>query len=295
MDEDQLRKMIERMVRDALSGRNVELSGNEDSALEDSDGPRHNYSMGLNSKRIIAANWKMNMTMEEAREFARGMRGFDIGDREVLVCSPIYIAPILSKALVGTGIRIGAQNMHHEPKGAFTGEISPPMLRDAGCHFVILGHSERRHIFGEKDGDINLKVRSALGYGIIPILCVGETLQQRESSATFRVVRNQLKLGLLGTTPNTAKGLVVAYEPVWAIGTGRTATPDQAQSIHSFIREMLTQIYDYSTAKSIKILYGGSVTPDNAGSLIKERDIDGFLVGGASLSTGSFRRIVEAV
>ena len=155
MDEDQLRKMIERMVRDALSGRNVELSGNEDSALEDSDGPRHNYSMGLNSKRIIAANWKMNMTMEEAREFARGMRGFDIGDREVLVCSPIYIAPILSKALVGTGIRIGAQNMHHEPKGAFTGETSPLMLVDLGVSYVIIGHSERRHVLGESDDFIS--------------------------------------------------------------------------------------------------------------------------------------------
>ena len=196
-------------------------------------------------------------------------------------------------ALAGSGIRIGAQNMHHEERGAFTSEISPVMVKDAGCDFVILGHSERRHIFGEMDHAINLKVLAAINHGIVPILCVGETLDQRERNATFRVVRNQLRLGLNGTTPRQSTGLVIAYEPVWAIGTGRTATPEQAQNVHSFIREMLTQIYDFSTARDILILYGGSVSPDNAESLIKEKDIDGFLVGGASLSANKFKSIIE--
>jgi len=183
--------------------------------------------------------------------------------------------------------------MHHEAKGAFTSEISPVMLADAGCEYVILGHSERRHIFGEKDGPINLKVISALDHGIIPILCVGETLAERERNATFRIIGNQLKLGLGKTTPNRSRGLIIAYEPVWAIGTGRTATPPEAQKVHSFIREILTQIYDFATAKEIRILYGGSVTPENAASLIKEKDINGFLVGGASLSAAKFKKIIE--
>lgn len=295
MEEEQLKVMIERMVREALIENRMNLVKEGGSDPEKTRTPLQKYSSSPNTRNIVAANWKMNMTLADAREFARGLGDFETGDLDVVICSPIYLAPLLVKALSGTGIRMGAQNMHHEPKGAFTGEISPPMLRDAGCEYVILGHSERRHIFGERDEHINLKVAAAFNNGIIPILCVGETLDEKERSATFRVIRNQLRLSLIKTTPNTSRGLVVAYEPVWAIGTGRTASPGQAQNIHSFIRETLTQVYDFSTAKDIKILYGGSVTPDNAAGLIKEKDIDGFLVGGASLSPESLRRIVEAV
>jgi len=293
MNEDKLKRMIERMVRDALTAGETNITGTTATGSADARKPLYNFKMNRNKERMIAANWKMNMTTAEAKEFARMIRSVDIDNKEVVIFPPIYLAPMLIQALGGSGIRIGAQNMHHEVRGAFTSEISPVMVMDAGCDFVILGHSERRHIFGEKDNAINLKVISAINHGIVPILCVGETLEQREQNATFRVIRNQLRLGLNGTTARQSTGLVIAYEPVWAIGTGRTATPEQAHNVHSFIREMLTQIYDFSTAKDILILYGGSVTPENAESLIKEKDIDGFLVGGASLSADKFRRIIE--
>ena len=292
MEGDILKKTIERMVRDALAahGHNTHLPVVGPAGKEK---PLFNYNSKENPRRIIAANWKMNMTIELAKGFAAGMRGMDIGDKGVVICPPVYLARLLVRALVGTDILIGAQNMHHEEHGAYTSEISPVMLKDAGCEYVILGHSERRHIFGERDQDINLKIISALNHGIIPILCVGETGSERERNATFRIVRNQLRLGLMGTTPNRARALVIAYEPVWAIGTGRTATPSQAQTVHAFVRETLAMIYDFSTAKETRILYGGSVTPENAASLIKEKDIDGFLVGGASLSPDKFRKIIE--
>ena len=292
MERDILKKTIERMVREAMAahGDDAELPA---VGPQTTERPRFNFNSKENPRRIIAANWKMNMTTESAKGFAAGMGGMDIGDKAVVICPPIYLAQLLVRALSGTGMRIGAQNMHHEEQGAYTSEISPVMLKDAGCEYVILGHSERRHIFGERDEGINLKVISALNHGIIPILCVGETGAERERNATFRIVKNQLRLGLTGTTPNRARALVVAYEPVWAIGTGRTATPAQAQTVHAFIRESLAMIYDFSTAKGTRILYGGSVTPENARSLIKEKDIDGFLVGGASLSPDRFRKIIE--
>jgi len=293
MDDDALKRMIERMVRDALAVREPPSEHTGSGGSENGNAPLHNYRMEAGTSVLIAANCKMNMTTSDAKNFAADIRDLEKGDRDVLICPPIYLAPLMVKSLVGTGISIGGQNMHHEAKGAFTSEISPVMLADAGCGYVILGHSERRHIFGEKDGSINLKVISALDHGIIPILCVGETLAERDRNATFRIIGNQLKLGLGGTTPNRSRGLIIAYEPVWAIGTGRTATPAMAQKIHSFIRETLTQIYDFPTAKETRILYGGSVTPENAASLIKEKDINGFLVGGASLSADSFKKIIE--
>ena len=293
MDEEKLKKMIERMVSEALAANETNMTDAADTGSGNGIKPLYNFKMNTNKKRMIAANWKMNMTTSQAREFAAEIRDLDIGNKEVLICPPIYLAPMLNHALAGSGIKIGAQNMHHEMQGAFTSEISPVMVKDAGCGFVILGHSERRHIFGEKDHAINMKVISAINHGIVPILCVGETLDQREQNATFRIVRNQLRLGLNGTTPRQSAAAVIAYEPVWAIGTGRTASPEQARSVHTFIRETLTQIYDFNTARDILILYGGSVTPDNAESLIKEKDIDGFLVGGASLSADKFKRIIE--
>ena len=295
MDDDTLKRMVERMVRDALMANEATPPNSSDGEVSgNSNVPLHNYRMKAGKGTMVAANWKMNMTTADAKNFAADIRDLTKGERDVLICPPIYLAPLLARALVGTGIGIGGQNMHHEARGAFTSEISPVMLKDAGCEYVILGHSERRHIFGEKDGPINLKVIAALEHGIIPILCVGETLAEHERNATFRIIGNQLKLGLGRTTPNRSRGLVVAYEPVWAIGTGRTATPPAAQNVHSFIRETLTGIYDFATAKEIRILYGGSVTPENAASLIKEKDINGFLVGGASLSAGRFKKIIEA-
>lgn len=293
MDEDTLKKLIEGMVRDALAANEADIKVPGKTGSDNLRKPLYNFKMNINKERMIAANWKMNMTKAEAKEFAAQVSKINIDNKEVIICPPIYLAPMLTNALIGTGIRIGAQNMHHEDRGAFTSEISPVMVKDAGCDFVILGHSERRHIFSEKDHAINLKVIAAINHGIIPIFCVGETLEQRERNATFRIIRNQLRLGLNGTTPRQSKGLIIAYEPVWAIGTGRTATPEQTQSVHSFIREMLTQIYNFSTARDILILYGGSVTPDNAETLIKEKDIDGFLVGGASLSADKFKKIIE--
>jgi triosephosphate isomerase len=285
--------MIERMVRDAMAVNEANVKDPPIAGSADVRKPLHNFKMNINKEKMIAANWKMNMTTGEARVFAAKVKSMNIDRKEVVIFPPIYLAPMMINALAGSGIRIGAQNMHHEIRGAFTSEISPLMVKDAGCEFVILGHSERRHIFNEKDHDINLKVISAINHGIVPILCVGETLDQREQNATFRIIRNQLRLGLNGTTPRQSTSLVVAYEPVWAIGTGRTATPEQARNVHSFIRETLTQIYDYSTARDILILYGGSVTPENTESLIKEKDIDGFLVGGASLSPDKFKIIIE--
>jgi len=244
---------------------------------------------------LIAGNWKMHKTVPEAlelvRELKERLKGVD--DRDILVCPPFTALYPVKEELCGSSINLGAQNMFYEREGAFTGEISPVMLKDAGCKFVILGHSERRKIFGETDGLINRKVLSAAENGLVPILCVGETLEEREAGKTREVVERQVREGLKNF-PVEAE-LVIAYEPVWAIGTGRSATPEVAQEVHRFIRKVLKELFGEEKADGIRILYGGSVKPENARSLLEAEEIDGALVGGASLKADSFEKIVKAV
>ena len=241
---------------------------------------------------LIAGNWKMHKTVGEAIELVRELKILvsDVTDRDILVCPPFTALYPVSQELKGSNIDLGAQNMFYELEGAFTGEISPLMLKDAGCSYVILGHSERRHIFGETDELINKKVLSALENGLIPILCVGETLEDRESGKTKEVVERQVKEGLKGIS---SEEFVIAYEPVWAIGTGRTATPEQAQEVHEFIRSIIEGMFSKNVADRVRILYGGSVKPNNAADLLAMPDIDGALVGGASLKADSFSKIVK--
>lgn len=241
---------------------------------------------------LIAGNWKMYKTPSEAEEFAcelKNVSKFD--DRDILVCPPFPAISGVSKILAGTNIFVGAQNVYPAREGAFTGEVSPLMLKDIGVKYVICGHSERRHIFGETDDFISEKVRIVVEYDMIPILCIGETLQQNEAGETFAVVERQLKEGLKHISDAKIKNVVIAYEPVWAIGTGKNATPQQAQKVHSFIREIIRNLYG-DIARRIRILYGGSVKPENIDELMAEEDINGVLVGGASLKIDSFSRII---
>jgi triosephosphate isomerase len=252
-------------------------------------------------KKLFAANWKMNLTANEARTLIAALRA-DLDrdaatlarDREVMVAPPFTSLHAASQALAGSSIALGAQNMHHEEKGAFTGEISAPMLRQIGVTYVILGHSERRHAFGENDELINRKVQAALAGRFAPILCVGETLEQRDHGRTAEVVLGQLQAGMSGVADADAPRVTIAYEPVWAIGTGRTATPDQAQTVHGAMRAFLDDRYGREAGAALRIIYGGSVTPENVDSLVAKHDIDGALVGGASLKAESFIRIVRA-
>jgi len=244
---------------------------------------------------LIAGNWKMHKTVQEAVELVRELKELvsDVKDRDILVCPPFTALYAVSRELEGSNIALGAQNMFYEEKGAFTGEISPLMVKDVGCSYVILGHSERRHIFSETDELINKKVLSAVNHGLIPILCVGETLQEREEDKTKEVIERQVKEGLKGL--NETSEFVIAYEPVWAIGTGKTATPELAEEVHSFIREILAEMFGKEKADSIRILYGGSVKPENAAGLMSQPNIDGSLVGGASLKAESFAKIVKSI
>jgi len=237
----------------------------------------------------------MHKTVQEAVELVRELKELvsDVKDRDILVCPPFTALYAVSRELEGSNIALGAQNMFYEEKGAFTGEISPLMVKDVGCSYVILGHSERRHIFGETDELINKKVLSAVNHGLIPILCVGETLQEREEDKTKEVIERQVKEGLKGL--NETSEFVIAYEPVWAIGTGKTATPELAEKVHSFIREILAEMFGKEKADSIRILYGGSVKPENAAGLMSQPNIDGSLVGGASLKAESFAKIVKSI
>jgi triosephosphate isomerase len=243
-------------------------------------------------KPLIAGNWKMNKTVGEAVKLCEDLRLLvkDVIDREILVCPPFTALYSVSKIVENTRINIGGQNMFYEEKGAFTGEISPIMLKDVGCSYVILGHSERRHIFGEDDELIAKKVFSAVKHDLIPILCVGELLEEREEGKTFEVVRKQIKEGLKYLSRDD--NFVIAYEPVWAIGTGKTATPEMAQEVHRFIRLEISELFGHEKAESVRILYGGSVKPENISGLMKMADIDGALVGGASLDAESFAKIV---
>ncbi len=243
-------------------------------------------------KQLIAGNWKMHTTLKEALELAEGTAAAaDAQEKaDVAVCPPFVYLEAVAKRLAGTSVAVGAQNVFHEDKGAFTGEVSPDMLLDVGCSMVIIGHSERRHIFGETDEAVNKKVLAALRKGLVPILCVGETLEERESGSTSEVVRRQVTAGLRDVAVNDPASLVIAYEPVWAIGTGKTATPEQAQEVHALIRGILKD--ELALPEDIRILYGGSVKPENASSLLCQPDVDGALVGGASLKADSFKDII---
>lgn len=247
-------------------------------------------------KKLIAGNWKMNKTGADAVALVRDIIAA-LGkqtDVEVVVCPPFTALESAGKALEGSSVKLGAQNMHQEASGAFTGEVSAPMLRDLFATHVILGHSERRTFFGENDELINKKVLAALKNQLRPILCVGETLAEREAGSTLKVVQAQTERCLEGVTKEMAANVIVAYEPVWAIGTGKVATTEQAQEVHAFIRGLLTRLFTDPVAQRLRILYGGSMKPANAPELLAQKDIDGGLIGGASLEARSFAELVNA-
>jgi triosephosphate isomerase len=244
---------------------------------------------------LIIGNWKMNKTIGEAVEFARALaaRPPDAADRDVALAPPFTALHALSSVLRGSAIALCAQDVHGEDRGAFTGEVSAPMLLDVGCRYGLAGHSERRRLFGESNEDVNRKAKALLRSGLIPVLCVGESLEEREADQTYNVVRRQLKEGLNNLSADDIRRSIVAYEPVWAIGTGRTASPEQAQEVHHFIRQYIERMAGKDGADAIRILYGGSVNPANAGALMAQKDVDGVLVGAASLDVASFRKIIE--
>ncbi len=249
---------------------------------------------------LIAGNWKMNLTAPESQALAAALRkdlerdAARLGrDRDVMIAPPAINIPAVARELYGSSIGLGAQNMHFEERGAFTGEISAPMLKEFGVVYVILGHSERRHIFGERDEFINRKLLTALRHGMTPVLCVGETESEHDRGETSNIVLAQLQHGLDQVPDGELARVAIAYEPVWAIGTGRNATPAQAGMVHAAIREALRDRYGAAAAGEVRILYGGSVTADNVDSLVEHPDIDGVLVGGASLKPESFARIAR--
>jgi triosephosphate isomerase len=249
----------------------------------------------MERRPLIVANWKMNKTVDESLDFIEMFLPMVSGAQDVdVVLAPPFISLMpASRALAGSSVALAAQNMHWEESGAYTGEVSPVMLMDIGCRYVILGHSERRQFFGEGDGEVSRKVLAAMREGIIPILCVGETLGERDYGRTFDTVGGQIGGGLADVELENGQELVLAYEPVWAIGTGKTASPEEAQEVHSFARGQLAGIFGNNIAESIRILYGGSVKPENAGTLMSMPDIDGALVGGASMEPDSFAGIVQ--
>ncbi|MDZ4163800.1 MAG: triose-phosphate isomerase [Smithellaceae bacterium] len=246
---------------------------------------------------VIAGNWKMHKSIGESVELAAAIRTAVEGTDEVttVIAPPFTALRSVAEALKGSNIRLSGQNLHEEPRGqgAFTGEISAEMLLDAGCSHVIIGHSERRALFAETDSRINAKMKAALQYGLLPIFCVGETLAQREGNETFPVIETQLKEGLKNIAANDIGRAVIAYEPVWAIGTGKTASPAQAEEVHLYIRGFIEGQYGKESAEKIPILYGGSVNPGNIRDLMSRENIDGALVGGASLDPESFSKIVR--
>jgi triosephosphate isomerase len=247
-------------------------------------------------KKFIAGNWKLNTTRTEgvalAAAVAKGVG--NTNDVEVAVCPPsVYLAAV-GEAIAGSAVGLGAQNCYHEAKGAFTGEVSPAMLVDVGCRYVILGHSERRAIFKESSADVNRKVLAALAGGLTPIVCVGETLAERQAERTTAVVREQIEGSLANLAADQVVKLVIAYEPVWAIGTGVVATPEQAEAVHADLRKLLETRYTTAVASSVRIQYGGSVNADNAATLLSQPNIDGALVGGASLKADGFLAIIAA-
>ncbi len=251
----------------------------------------------MNRNYIIAANWKMHMTPPETAGFLAPFLGSfpEPTPVEIVVAPPFVSLAKAAELLAGqSAVGLAAQNMSHEASGAFTGEISAAMLRAVGCNYVILGHSERRSLYGEDDAVVNRKVHAALAAGLLPILCIGESLEERDGGRLETVLSQQLEGSLAGIDASQMPGVVVAYEPVWAIGTGRTATPEQAQETQAYVRSVLERLFDREVAEAVRIQYGGSVKPGNAAELIAQPDIDGFLVGGASLDPASFAEIVKA-
>jgi triosephosphate isomerase len=249
----------------------------------------------MKRKPLLVGNWKMHATVLDAchlaADIARTCGGLQ--DRDVVLAPPFTVLSQVAHIVAETGILLAAQNVCWEAQGAFTGEISPLMVLDAGGAAAIVGHSERRQIFHEDNGLINKRLRGALAFGLIPILCVGETLEERESGQTFAVVEGQLRAGLAGVVAADVADTLLAYEPVWAIGTGKTAGKEQAQEVHAFIRNLIAEMYEKDIADKVRILYGGSVKPDNIDALMAQDDIDGALVGGAALDAESFRRIIH--
>ncbi|MFA5073277.1 MAG: triose-phosphate isomerase [Nitrospirota bacterium] len=244
---------------------------------------------------ILAGNWKMNKTPSQARELVTALLPLvsNVRDREIVVAPPFTALPAVHDVIKHTNIALAGQNLFWEEKGAFTGEISAEMLLDSGCKYVIIGHSERRQYFGETDESVNKKIRQALRKGLLPIVCFGETLHERETGVMKQVIERQLAGAFKDVAIQEMKRVVLAYEPIWAIGTGKTATPDQAEEVHAFIRERIAAQYSRDSADALRIQYGGSVTPENVSSLLAMPDIDGALVGGASLKPDSFAALVN--
>ena len=242
---------------------------------------------------LLAGNWKMNLTLAQSVDLARAVKdGAGAASGEVAVCVPFTAITVVAEILRGSQVRLGAQDVSWEAAGAFTGEISSGMLVDAGCQMVIIGHSERRKLYGETDEHVSRKLGAALKAGLTPIVCIGETLDERESQKTWRVLETQIAGGLKGFAPADLAKVVVAYEPVWAIGTGKTASPAQAQEAHLFVRQQLEKLHGKNFASGVRVLYGGSVTAENVDTLMSQPDVDGALVGGASLKKDSFLRIM---
>lgn len=245
-------------------------------------------------KFCIAGNWKMHKSAGEAVELVNSIKDGvkDVDAVDIVVCPPFTALPMVAEAARGSNVKVGAQNVHWEENGAFTGEIAPSMLCDLGVSYAIIGHSERRQLFGETDEGVNKRLQSALKAGLTPIVCVGETLEQREKGEAEKVIEQQVTRSLADLTPADMDKTILAYEPVWAIGTGKTATPEQAQDIHRFVRQLLEKQFG-KTAKNVVIQYGGSVKPENARELLGQEDIDGALIGGASLKAEAFTDIVR--
>lgn len=249
----------------------------------------------MSKKPLVAGNWKMHLRRDEAIALARSIADHakNLDDREIMI-APVFtaLAPV-AEVIKDSGLLLGAQNVAWEQEGAFTGEVSPLMLNDLGVRMVIVGHSERRQIFHETDGMINQRLHGALRSGLLPILCIGETLEERERNITFPVLEQQLRNGLVKVGLDQVRDIVLAYEPVWAIGTGKTASTGQAQEVHAFLRKVLADIYEKNIANTVRILYGGSVKPENIDDFMAQTDIDGALVGGAALKAESFARIMH--
>ena len=247
-------------------------------------------------KKIIAGNWKMNITPSETAALVKGIAEATqaFGNVDIVCCTPAIDVPAAVAAAAGTAVQVGAENAHWEASGAYTGEISTGMLLDAGAKYVIIGHSERRQYFGETDETVNKRATAVIKAGLTAIVCVGETLAERDAGQVEAVIVRQMKEGLKGLSAADAANLVIAYEPVWAIGTGRTATPDQAQEVHALIRKTLGELVGIEAAEAVRIQYGGSMKPNNAAELLAQKDIDGGLIGGAALKADSFAAIIEA-
>lgn len=246
-------------------------------------------------RNLVAGNWKMNLDRNSSTDLAGAIANAEIAaDVDVVVCVPYVYLDAVNTTIIGSNVGLGSQDVYFEEAGAFTGEISVSMVADVGCKFVILGHSERRNVIGESNELINKKVKAVLAAGLTPILCVGELLEQREAGQTLQVVQDQFDGSLAGIDSKQMNQIVLAYEPVWAIGTGKTATPDQAQEVHADLRKIMADRYNSGIAQSVRILYGGSVKPENAADLMSQTDIDGALVGGASLKSDSFLQIIAA-